>query len=155
MSQAFQASGNTSLVPNRFVTLSAGALYSRNFVSDPELGDEFSHTARVEGSLSFKPTPAIAAAASVSHVLFGGAPTTYATLYLTYAPLRGDLQLSVAYSKTLDVLSRTTTSAFTPTLHWRVRPGVTLSAFYTDAEVTSRAAETRTRTVGTNLLILL
>lgn len=155
MSQTFQASGNTSLVPNRYVTLSAGALYSRNFVSDPELGDDFSHTARVEGSLSFKPTPAIAAAASASHVLFGGTPSTYATLYLTYAPLQGDLQVSAAYSKTLDLLTRTTTAAFTPTLHWRLRPGVTLGAFYADAAVSSPAADTRTRTVGTNLLILL
>lgn len=155
VADTFHASAGATLAPNRFVTLTAGALYSRNFVSDPELGGAFSHTARVEGSVSLRPTPAIAAAATVSDVLFGGVPSTYATFYLTYAPLRGDLQLSVAYSKVLDVLSRASTTTFTPTLHWLVRPGVTLNAYYTLSEVSSPAVDTRMRTLGTTLLILL
>ncbi|BDG05243.1 hypothetical protein [Anaeromyxobacter oryzae] len=129
--QSFQASGTTSLTPNTVVTGSIGGLYSRSLTSSPETGDVLTQFARVDASLSVTPAPALSGAGTVSRVLLGAKLTTLGTLQLNYSPLRGDVQLGVAYSSTLDTAAGTRTQIFTPSLRWNLRRNVSLTSSYT------------------------
>lgn len=125
-----QAAATTSLAPNRLMTLTVGGLYNRSFVSDPVSGDVVTDFARVDGSLSLAPAPALSGVGTVSRVLLGVRRTTYGTIQVNYFPLRGDLQLSIAYSKTLDTEADATTEVLSPSLRWNVRRGVSLASSY-------------------------
>jgi hypothetical protein len=153
--RSFQASGTTSLTPNAYVTLSGGALYSRSVASDPIFGDTLTRFGRVDGSVSITPAPALSAVGTVSRVLVGVRPTTLATMQLNYFPLRGEVQLAVAYSKTLDTQADATTEILSPSLHWTVRSGVSLDASYTLLESDAPAQTLATRAFAARLLVLL
>jgi hypothetical protein len=129
--RGFQTSGRASLTPNRWVSLSAGGQYSWSLVSTVEGGDVMNQSALVDGSVALKPFPAASATGTVSRVLIGTRPTTLGTVQLNYFPLRGDLQLAFAYSKTLDTAAEATTELFSPTLRWNIRRGVSLRSSYT------------------------
>jgi hypothetical protein len=155
VSRSGQTSGTLSLVPNRYVTLSGGALYSRSVASDPEVGDVLTQFGRVDGSVSLTPAPALSASGTISRVLLGARPTTLATLQLNYFPLRGEVQLAVAYSKTLDTEAEATTEILSPSLRWNVRSGVSLTASYALVENVSPVQTLDSSAFTARLLILL
>jgi hypothetical protein len=151
--QTFQTATSTSLVPNAKVTITGGALYSRTMTSDPDLGSSWSQMARVDGSLSITPAPALSAAATVSRLVIAVRPTTYATLNANYSPFRGDLQFSATYSKSLDTEAQSTTEFFTPAIRWNVRSGVFLTVAYTMVSTSTPAQKTDSRALTGTLLI--
>jgi hypothetical protein len=151
--RSVETSGSTSLRPNRFVTVSAGGLYSYAIRTEPDVDDIWSQFARVDGSISLTPAPSLSAAATVSRVLIAERPTTLATLRAGFSPLRGDLQLSIGYSKTLDTGAEATTEILTPSLRWNVRRGVSLRGSYTFLEEESRVQVRTSRAVTATLLV--
>jgi hypothetical protein len=153
--QAGQASFTVSLTPNRWVTLSSGVLYSRSVASSPELGDVLTEFGRLDASVSLSPAPALSAAATVSRVFLAERPTTLSTLQLNYSPLRGDLQLAFAYSKTLDTTADATTESYGPSLRWNIRRGVSLTSAYTLLNDEAPAQLQHSRVVSVNLLVSL
>jgi hypothetical protein len=152
--QTFQVSGTTTLSPNRRVTLTAGGLYSRTSVNDAYQGFSWTQSARVDATLSVTPVPALSAVGTVSRVMLVPRPSTFATLNVSYSPLRGDLQVSVAYSKTLATDSDETTERVVPSLRWNIRSGVSLTATYSYAQASSPVLTTTTRTLGASLLVV-
>lgn len=155
VAQTFVLSSATTLSPNRRVTLTAGGLYSRSTVNDAFAGISSSHAARADGTLSVTPAPAVSVVGTVTRVLLGARPSTFATLTTSWAPLRGDLQLSMAYSRTLSTDSETTTERLSPVLRWNVRSGVSLTAAYLVAETASPVQTTNTRSFSASLLVAL
>jgi len=105
--------------------------------------------------VTLRPTNAISAIATVSRILMGAVPTTYGTVQLNYSPLRGDLQLSIVYSKTFDTAAQSTVELFTPGIRWNVRPGIQLTATYTLLNNTAPVSVTHSRSLSLGLSILL
>jgi hypothetical protein len=155
VSRTFQASGSTSLTPNSWVTVTAGGLYSRTLDSDVDLGDTLTQFGRVDGSLSLTPAPALSASGTVSRVVLGERPTTLATVQVNYFPLRGEVQVAVSYSKTLDTEAESTTEFLTPSLRWNIRSGISLTASYTALENVTAVQDLSSRALTANLLIIL
>ena len=155
VARTVQANGSTSFAPNPRVALTVGALYSRTMLSDPEIGESWSQFARVDGTLSLTPGPAFSATATVSRGLIAIRPTTYGTLNLNYAPFRGDVQLSIAYSETLDTAAQYRTRSFTPSLRWNIRGGTFLTASYALVQTSAPVQTTDSRAFTTTLLIVL
>jgi hypothetical protein len=153
--RSFQTSGTTSLAPNRYVTVSGGALYSRSLDSDPEIGDVLTQHARVDASVAVTPAPAVSGTGTVSRVLLGTRPTTFATVQLNFAPLRGDLQLALSYSKTLDTEADTTNEIFNPSLRWSIRRNISLTASYTFLETIAPVQTLTSRALTGTLLVVL
>jgi hypothetical protein len=155
VSRTFQASGSTSITPNSWLTVTAGGLYSRTLDSDADLGDTLTQFGRVDGSVSLTPAPALSATGTVTRVLIGERPTTLATVQVNYFPLRGEVQVAVAYSKTLDTEAETTTEFLTPSLRWNIRSGISLTASYTALENVTPVQDLSSRALTANLLIIL
>jgi hypothetical protein len=88
-------------------------------------------------------------------VLLGARPTTLATMQLNYFPLRGEVHLAVAYSKTLDTEADATTELLSPSLRWNIRSGVSLNASYTVLENASPTQTLDSRAFAARLLIIL
>jgi len=145
---------STSLAPNRYVTLSGGALYSYQWMSDPDQGVTWSQFLRGDGSLTLTPAPALSATATVSRVIIGVNPTTFATFNANFTPLRGEVQLSMSYAKNLDSFSQTTSELFASALRWNVRGGVFLTVAYTIAGTGAPALTTSSRSLFTTLQIV-
>jgi hypothetical protein len=150
-----QATTSTALTPNPRVALTVTALYSRSMLSDPNQGDSWSQFARVDGTLSLTPGPALSATGTVSRLLIAERPTTFASANVNWAPLRGDLQFSIGYSKSIDVQAQYTTQTFTPSLRWNVRRGVFLTTSYTLVQTSAPVQNTDSRAFTTTLLIVL
>lgn len=148
-----QATATASFTPNSLVALTLGVLYSRTVSFTAETGDVVTNFARADASLSFTPAPALSASATVSRVLVAETPTTLATVQLNYFPLRGDLQLSFAYSKTLDTAAEATTETYGPTLRWNIRRGISLTSAYTFINTDAPVQLIESRAFTTNLLI--
>lgn len=155
VARTVQTSGTTSLTPNRIVTVTAGALYSYTLRTAPDMYDLWTQFVRVDGSVSLTPAPALSAAGTVSRVVIGARPTTLATVQLNYFPLRGELQLSVAYSKTLDTEAEATSEVLSPSLRWNLRRGVSLTASYTALQNVAPVEVLASRAFAANLLITL
>jgi hypothetical protein len=154
-SSAGQANASASFTPNSLVSLTLGVLYSRSVSFTVETGDVVTTFARGDATLAFTPAPALSASGTVSRVFISTRPTTLATMQLNYFPLRGDLQLSFAYSKSLDTATASTTELYGPSLRWNVRPGVALTSTYQVQENVSPAQTQDLRTLTTNLLLTL
>jgi hypothetical protein len=152
--RSVQASTMNTFTPDPHVTLTADALYSYTRMSDPDQGDSWSQFTRVDGGLSVRVAPALSFSGTVSRTIIAVVPATLATGSLSYWPLRGDLQLSVSYTKTIDTAQQYTTRYFTPGLRWNVRPGVSLSAYYTDAATASPVQDTASRSFLTTLTLI-
>jgi hypothetical protein len=123
-------------------------------MSDPDQGTSWSQFLRADGSITITPAPALSATATVNRVIVGLNPTTYATVNASYTPLRGDLQLSLGYSKTLDTFSQSTSELFSSAVRWNVRRGVFLTVAYTVAGTTAPALTTGARSLFTTLQIV-
>jgi hypothetical protein len=155
VTRTVQSTTSTAFAANAHVTLTLGALYSRTMQSDPDIGESWSQFARVDGTLSVAPAPALSATGTVSRVVIGLRPTTYATVNFNYAPLRGDVQLTVAYSETLDTQAEYRTRSFTPSLRWNIRGGTFLTASYALVETSAPVQTTDSRAFTTTLLVVL
>jgi hypothetical protein len=153
--RAGQGGGTLSLTPHRFVTVTTGLLYSRSVASSAETGDVLSEFARADASLSLTPAPALSASGTVTRVFLGARPTTLATLQLNYFPLRGDLQLAFAYSRTLDTSADATTENWGPSLRWNIRRGIAVTSSYTVLENAAPVQTLASRVAAVNLLVTL
>jgi hypothetical protein len=105
--------------------------------------------------LSLTPGPAFSATATLSRVVIAIQPTTYGTLNINYAPFRGDVQLTLAYSETLDTAAQYRTRSFTPSLRWNIRGGTFLTASYALVQTSAPVQTTDSRSFTTTLLVVL
>ncbi|HYG68419.1 MAG TPA: hypothetical protein VD838_12185, partial [Anaeromyxobacteraceae bacterium] len=121
----------------------------------PLTGDVVSEYARVDGSFSLTPAPALSGAGTISRIVWGERPTTLGTFQLNWFPLRGELQLALALSNTLDTAAEATTRLFTPSLRWNVRRGVAWTSSYTWLESDAPTQALSSRAFMTSLLITL
>lgn len=144
-----------ALTPSPRASLAVGwlATHTRTYAFD---GSRSSDTAqRADATLSLRPAPAISAVGSVSRTFTGPRPFTTGTAQINYSPLRGDLRLTLAYSRTFDTLSETTIEAFSPTLRWYLRQNLQLSASYAHLATTTPVSASRSRTLGFGLSLIL
>lgn len=153
--RTLDVNGAASLTPNRVVSLTTGAQYSKSWRIAPDAGVLWSQFLRVDGGLSLTPAPALSGAATVSRVLIGERPTTLATVQLNFSPLRGELQLSTSYSRTLDTEAQATTEVLVPSLRWAIRSQVTLTTSYTWLRSDSPVQVLASRVISANLLVSL
>jgi hypothetical protein len=150
-----QASAQLSLVPNRFVTTSAGWLYSESTTYSNGVASPTSRFQRVDAGLTLTPGPALFASGSISRILQGPRPTTLATVQIIYTPLQGDLQVGVAMARTLDTAAEATSTLVTPSLRWNVRRNLYVNANYTLLDVEAPVQTTRSRVLSTSLVLYL
>jgi hypothetical protein len=154
LSRTLSATGSTTLTPNAYVTVTGGALYSYQWMSDPDLGTSWSQFLRADGSVTITPAPTVTGSGTVSRVVIGVNPTTFATGNLSYSPLRGDVQLSLAYSKNLDTFSQTTNELFSAALRWNIRRGVLWTTSYSIAGTSAPKLTSGSRSILTTLQII-
>jgi len=153
LSRSVSATAIASLIPNRFVTLTGTWLYNASWTSGGDQPESSSQFERVDGSLTVSPAPALSVSASVARVILGPRPTTLASFLGSYSPLRGDLQLSLSFSRSLDTALDATTQLASAGVRWNVRPGVVLSSAYTLLDSSAQVAAIRSRVFLTTLLI--
>ncbi len=146
-------SGTLALVPNPWASLNANFTYSNSWASGGFLPDSNVRAARLDATLIFNPFPALTGSATAGWDILAERPTLLATFQLVYSPLRGDLQLGLNYSRTLNTASETVTQVIYPSVRWSIRPGVYLNASYSFGDTTSPILETRSRTFTAYLII--
>jgi hypothetical protein len=144
-----------TLTPNPWMSFTLGWISNISISQPVDAPTVNNSTARIDGSMTLRPTNSISAVGTISRILFGAVPTTYGTVQLNYSPLRGDLQLYVVYSKTFDTASLSTTEFLTPGLRWNVRPGVQITGSYTLLNSTAAVSQAHSRTLNLGLSILL
>jgi hypothetical protein len=144
-----------SLTPNPWVSLTLGWLSSASTVSAADGSAVTTTSARVDASASVRPTSAISASGTLSRSVTGPSRSTSGTTQLNYSPLRGDVQVGLAYSRSFDTAAQSTTELFTPGLRWNVRPGVQLTATYTLLNTTAPVSQARSRSLSLGLSIIL
>ena len=140
-----------SLVPNPQVTLTLAWISNLSSVWVGNQPPVTSSSARVDAGLTLRVTSAISAAATVGRRLTGAIPTTSGSAQVNYAPLRGDLQLTAAYSSTFDTASQSTLRTFAPGLRWSIRPGVQATASWSMLDTSSPVGTARSRLLGVGL----
>ena len=146
---------STTLTPNPWVSLTLGWISNVSLLQVPDEPIVSTYTARVDASITLRPTNALSAVATVSRILAGTTPSTYGTVQLNYSPLRGDLQFTVIYSKTFDTAAQSTVELFTPGIRWNVRPGIQLNLTYNMLNNTAPVSTLHSRTLSLGLNILL
>jgi hypothetical protein len=119
------------------------------------LQDSATESARINATLILTPIPALSASATADWLIAGVRPALYATFQLNYSPLKGDLQLGFAYSRTLDTASEVVTQYISPSLRWTIRPGVFLNASYNLNDSDGPVLAVRSRVFNTSLIIIL
>jgi hypothetical protein len=149
------ANAVASIVPNRVLSATASWLLNvvRTFGTLEPIPNAVTH--RVEVTATFTPSAAVAASGTLTRVISGLHPTTLASGQLTYAPFRGDLQLSLAASRTLDTVAQSTNGLLSPSLRWLVRRGVTVTASYSLLDVSSPVQTTRSQVISASLMVAL
>jgi hypothetical protein len=144
-----------SFAPNPWVTFTLGWAYGLALLQVPGEDTVGTTTGRIDSSLTVRPTNSLSAVATVTRIISGDRPTTFGTVQLNWSPLRGDLQLSIVYSKTFDVTSQSTSELFTPGLRWNVRQGIQLTASYILVNTAAPVSRTNSRSLSLGLSILL
>jgi hypothetical protein len=107
----------------------------------------------MDATLSLRPAGALSLIVSVSRTLAKPKPYNTGTAQLSFSPFRGELQLSLGYSRSFETATRTSTELFTSALRWYVRPGVQASASYTLLNSSTPVSESRTRSLGVGLTV--
>jgi hypothetical protein len=146
---------STILTPNQWVSFTLGWVSTLSLLQVPEEPVVSSTTARIDASLTLRPTAALSAVATVSRILAGQVLSTYGTVQLNYWPLRGDLQFYVTYSKTFDTAAQSTIELFSPGVRWNVRPGIQLNASYSLLNNSAPVGRQNARSLSLGLNILL
>ena len=144
-----------SVTPNPWVSFTLGWLSNLNLLQVPDEPTVSFTTGRIDASVTLRPTNALSAIATVTRLVLGGTPNTFGTVQLNYSPFRGDLQLSISYSKTFDTAAQSTIEQFTPGLRWNVRPGIQFTATYTILNTSAPVSQTHSRSLSLGLSILL
>jgi hypothetical protein len=144
-----------SFAPNPWVTFTLGWTSTLNLLQVPGEDTVGITTGRIDSSLTIRPTNSLSAIGTISRIVAGDRPTTFGTVQLNWSPFRGDLQLSLLYSKTFDVASQSTNEIFTPGLRWNVRQGIQFTAIYNLLNATAPVNRTNSRSLSLGLSILL
>jgi hypothetical protein len=144
-----------SFAPNPWVTFTLGWASTLTLLQVPGEDTIGTTTGRIDASLTVRPTNSLSAIGTITRIVTGDRPTTFGTVQLNWSPLRGDLQLSIVYSKTFDVASQSTNEIFTPGLRWNVRQGIQLTAIYNLLNTTAPVNRTQSRSLSLGLSIIL
>lgn len=150
-------SGSTSVVPNRYVSLSGSASYTDSASSGGGLPSRTDERGFVEASVSVAPFPALSVAGTVSRQ-FGGTtrPVTLTSFSGAFSPFPGgDLQLRYSYLETYDSGADLRSRTHGPSARWTIRPGWYLSTSYSRQDARAPASFQRTQTFNANLLVSL
>ena len=73
----------------------------------------------------------------------------------SFSPLRGEIQFSASYSRSLDSEAESVTQAISPSLRWALRPGVSLDLAYALLDSSAPIGQQHSRVFTANLLIVL
>jgi len=117
--------------------------------------DSSATTQRVDASATLRPFPALSGTFEVQRIIQGARPTTLATAQITGTPLRGELQLGLAYTKTLDTAAQSTNQLGSATARWNIRRNVYINANYSLLDITAPVQSTRSRVFSASLAIYL
>jgi hypothetical protein len=145
----------TTLNPNPWVSFTLGWISSVNLLQEWERPTVSTISGRIDASVVLRPTNSISAIATVSQIVAGVVPNTYGTLQLNWSPLRGDMQITVVYSKTFDSAAQSTIESFVPGFRWNVRPGIQVTGSYTLLNIVAPVSQTHSRSLNVGLNILL
>jgi hypothetical protein len=156
-SRSLLVAASTSIVPNRYVSLTGSASYTDSESSGGGRPPRSDERGFLEASASLAPFPALSVAGSVSRQ-FGGTtrPVTLASASGAFSPFPGgDLQLRYSYQETFDSAAELRSRVHGPSARWTIRQGWHLAASYNEQESRAPASFQRTRAFNANLLVSL
>jgi hypothetical protein len=149
----FSGTGNVAVTPHRTVTLAGSFTYSDSLRTQPGAADLRDRAARMDATASWTPVPALGISGSLGRELYRQAGTL-ASLSVNASPFRdGALQLSFAYSESLDTTTDTRSRRWGPSLRWRVARRGYLDLAYTDARTRATAVTTDSQVLFAKLLL--
>jgi len=145
--------GNGSITPYKTLTLAGSFNYTDSLKTSSGLADVRDRRARVDGSASWAPMPALAIAASVGRELYQHIGNLF-TVNAQASPFReGALQLSFTYAETLDTIADSRTRTFGPTLRWRFATRGHLEMAYTNNRTRTAITTTDSQVLYARLTI--
>jgi hypothetical protein len=144
-----------ALVPNPLVALNATYTNSTTWLSGGFLPDDIIRSQRVYATLIATPFPSLSASAQVTWMILPQHVSTLASFQVNFSPLRGDLQLSFAYTRTLNTAGDSIAQYISPSMRWNLLRGVFLNASYNLNDTSSPIGSTSSRIFATTLLIIL
>ncbi len=154
-SRTATTSANVTVQPNQYATLTVSWLYNAQVTTGGKDGIIRAYYERVGARATLNPFPAFSLSGSVDRIFLAVRPTTIASAAVSYAPLRGDLQLGFTFFNTVDTAADTSTRSLGPTLRWNLRRGVFLDAAYSLLDTRTPTLSTRSRVFTTTLTIAL
>jgi hypothetical protein len=154
-SRSLLASVNTSVVPNRVLSLAGSVAVSDTAQSGGGRPDRTDRRTHLEGSASVSPFPALALTGTASRQIPENGPAiTLWSFTGAVSPFPdGDLQLRYGYTESFDTGADLRTRSHGPGARWNIRSGWYLNAGYAVRETRSPAVDEDSRTFNANLLI--
>ncbi len=144
---------STSLVPNRFVTVT-GAYTVSDTVSTFGGTQSSTTSMQLDGFLSFTPFTALLASVNGSRVLSRGRWYTLANVNAGLSPFSGgQLVMTFVYTDTIDTGADSRLRTFGPTIRWNLRPGTYAEVSYSVSDSSDRAADRHVRAVMARLFV--
>ncbi len=154
-SRSYLTSASTSIVPNRFVSLTGSASYASGTQSGGGRAERSDRRGVVEASAAVTPVPALALSGTVTRQ-FGSTirPATLASFTGSLSPFPGgDLQLRYVYTESFDGAADQRTRSHGPSARWNIRPGWHLDTSYSLQDASAPASSQHSQTFNANLLI--
>lgn len=151
-SRSYLVNAGVEILPHR--TMTWGFFYSADWFerSGGERPDSSTVTRRTRASVSWNPLAAVNLFASAEMVEGGQGRMTLYNWAGNWSPLRdGTLQLTFAYSETLQIEEDTSVRLLSPSLRWEVRRGTFLDLTYSFIESESGSRKTENRVISANL----
>jgi len=154
-SRSYLTSASTSIVPNRFVSLTGSASYASGTQSGGGRAERSDRRGVVEASAAVTPVPALALSGTVTRQ-FGSTirPATLASFTGSLSPFPGgDLQLRYVYTESFDGAADQRTRSHGPSARWNIRPGWHLDTSYSLQDASAPASSQHSQAFNANLLI--
>jgi hypothetical protein len=148
-------SATLALAPNPWVALNATYTNSTTWASGGFLPESIVGSQQIYATLIATPFPSLSASAQVTWLLLPQHVSTLASFQVNFSPLRGDLQLSFSYTRTLNTASDSIAQYFSPSLRWNLLRGVFLNASYNLNDTWAPVGSLSSRIFATSLLIIL
>ncbi|HEU4382181.1 MAG TPA: hypothetical protein VFR85_01660 [Anaeromyxobacteraceae bacterium] len=144
------------LVPNGWLTLGGNWGRSSAQTWGGTRGNLIDRQARLEGTATLNPVPAIFASGSVARLTSNGPPYLLVNVNASVAPFPGgDLYLGFAYNETLDTRAALRVRGWGPSLRWKIRGNIYLDANYNVLDSTSPSQDIGQRVFTMHLSLTL
>jgi len=147
---------SATLVPNAWLTLTGGFSQVDAHTSGGGLPDQDTSQARLEGTATLSPFPALLASGGVARLWTSGVGQNLYNLAVTLAPFPGgDLYLGFLYSETIDERTQVRTRNWGPALRWKIHGASTFDAAYTVLDGRAPAQDVHTEAFTARLSVAL